>query len=271
MNTLLSKLPFWRETLRETFFPQGCCLCGKYVLNAATLGQNMDALYGLCRPCRESLAIPAAERGRCQVCGQPLISEQGTCLSCRNGPERSFDRLIALYPYMGKYKKILGEYKFKKRLCLGNFLVKKLWDGLEILLDKENLNEFFLVPVPPRPEKIKHSGWDQIDYLAGIFGEHIKNNKKHTIAITGLDPEIKIYLRKLLVRLPSVSQKKLNREERSQNLKGKIIVKDNPGQIPKTAVLFDDVYTTGATLDACASALKSAGAERVLGICLCYD
>ena len=217
----------------------------------------MDALYGLCRPCRESLAIPAAERGRCQVCGQPLISEQGTCLSCRNGPERSFDRLIALYPYMGKYKKILGEYKFKKRLCLGNFFVKKIWDGLDLLLEKETKNDFFLVPVPPRPGKIKHHGWDQIDYLAKLPEINFKQ---------------KISLQCCLKRLPSVSQKKLNKENRQQNLKGKIIVKDNftlPQQ--KTAIIFDDVYTTGATMDACAAALKTAGVERVLGVCLCYD
>ena len=193
------------------------------------------------------------------MCGQPLISEQGNCLSCRNGPERSFDRLISLFPYLGKYKKALGEYKFKRRLNLGNFFAEKIWQGLDLLLNDllqntEEITEFVLVPVPPRPGKIKHSGWDQIEHLAKL----LEKDKKHQIT-------------RLLKRLPSVSQKELNKENRLQNLKGKIIVKDNPGVIPKTVILFDDVYTTGATMDTCAAALKSAGVENVYGICLCYD
>ena len=250
MNPCLSKFRFWFAFIQETLFPRGCALCGKSLY--------ADAFYGLCRNCREKLSIPYAERGRCSICGQPLISELETCLPCRNGPERSFDRLVSLYPYMGMYKKALGEYKFKRSLNIGNFFAEKITQGLDLLLKNEDVSDFCLAPVPPRPGKIKHSGWDQIEYLAKLL------ERGHSVS-----------LKRCLKRLPSVSQKKLNREKRLLNLKGKIIINKkifgNTPLIPKTVILFDDVYTTGATMDACASALKSAGTERVFGICLCYD
>jgi len=45
-------------------------------------------------------------------------------------------------------------------------------------------------------------------------------------------------------------------------------VRNEPAIKGRHVVLIDDVLTTGATLDACARALKRAGAAKVDGICL---
>jgi predicted amidophosphoribosyltransferase len=74
----------------------------------------------------------------------------------------------------------------------------------------------------------------------------------------------------LLERSDSKSQKELNREDRLLNLKGRIRVrKGRP--IPEQAILVDDVCTTGATLIACAAALREAGCRRVDALTIFRD
>jgi predicted amidophosphoribosyltransferase len=62
----------------------------------------------------------------------------------------------------------------------------------------------------------------------------------------------------------------LGREGRAHNLKGAIRVKSR-SEIPARAIVLDDLMTTGATLNACATALREAGCAEVYGITLFYD
>jgi ComF family protein len=55
-------------------------------------------------------------------------------------------------------------------------------------------------------------------------------------------------------------QRGLTHTERRRNVSGAFLAK---GQVPRRVVLVDDVYTTGATVSAAASALRKAGARRV--------
>jgi ComF family protein len=240
----------FKSIITEYLFPSGCALCGSMLLD------KENAWYGLCGACRSKFNLEAAER--CSLCGRPLISEQDTCLACRSLAETenlpAYDKLISLYPYSGIYLKLLGSYKFGKRLSLGRFFTEKVYEALALLSFEENENPV-LVPVPPRPGKMRKTGWDQIEYLARF----LKRREGH-------EGSLKVI--RCLKRLPSETQKKLNRENRKTNLKGRILVK---GKAPKVAVLFDDVITTGSTMDACAAALKEAGTEKVYGICLFYD
>lgn len=265
------RLSRWTASLWEWAFPQGCALCGK------TLRPGAEALYGLCAPCGESLEAAWSVPVRCSRCGRELVSERGMCLSCRNGPERAFDGIFPLFPYSGPYRKILKAYKFGGRLSLGNFfaalLVRALEERFGPLLAAggregrraphrtSGAADAAWAPVPPRPGKIKYHGWDQVEYLAGWL------EKKHRRESGGV---FTLPVCRCLERLPSESQKELDREKRRLNLKGRIVLRTGRA-VPRRAVLVDDVYTTGSTMDACAEALKRGGAEQVYGICLCYD
>ena len=242
--------------LREYLFPIGCGGCGE------ALFQKEDAYYGLCAECREFLSFALETGRRCEICGKHLISEKDSCLSCRKADgstiyNEQIVKLKALFPYTGKFKAVLGAFKFGKSIGVGNFLTVCLNQVLEDF-DRETIKNAkrqraacAWVPVPPRPGKVKKQGWDQIEFLAKSLGK------------TSSLP-----LRRCLKRLPSRSQKELNRQERETNLKGHIICAKPP---PGIAILFDDVITTGATMNACAAALIKGGATKVYGICLFYN
>ena len=229
--------------LREYFFPRGCGICCKMLLT------KEEAMYGLCEECSKSIIIEDGER--CESCGRPLISEIGRCLPCRRTEGASCDRIISIFPYLGRYIKLLRAFKFDRSLGAGHFLAEKILEALK-LLPMEEMKNPVLIPIPPRAGKIRKTGWDQIDALAGILKQ-----KPDT-------PRIKSCLK----RQASQTQKSLDRKDRQINLKGRIIAKKN---IPKECILFDDVITTGSTMNACAAALKDGGAEKVFGICLFYD
>ena len=229
--------------VKEFFFPTVCALCGGSLIGAG------ETRYGLCEQCRAEVT-PQGLGGRCNLCGKPLISEREICLSCRNGKEKIYDRLWVLFPYTGKYRKLLTAYKFGKNLALAEFFKEKV---LEIIAANPVLKETVIVPVPPRPGKMKETGWDQVDFLV----KRLEKNEKGRIPVC-----------RCMKRRKSKVQKRLSRAERMENLKGRIYVY---GTVPETVLVIDDVITTGSTLEVCSAALKAGGAEKVYGLCLFYD
>lgn len=231
---LTQQCALWKEYL----FPADCPVCERPLLTP------QDAWYGLCADCAPRFSLDG--EARCDLCGRPLISEQGRCLPCRAAEgKRALDGAWALYPYMGAFRRLLRSYKFGHSRFLGHFFAEKMIQALAFAPFAGTW-----MPVPPRPGKIRQAGWDQVAYLARL----LKRMREPVCPC--------------LKRLSSQSQKELDRESRLHNLQGRIRC---PGKPPEKVILFDDVITTGSTLEACAAALKEAGAGKVYGICLFYD
>nr|AGS52057.1 competence protein F-like protein [uncultured bacterium contig00024] len=238
MNILLNLLFLARGFL----FPQKCALCG------CSLTYTEEIRLGLCEKCRSAVS---REKGQeCNLCGKPLISEKELCLSCRNGGAHSYERMFVLFPYTGIYRKLLKAYKFTGNLSLANFFAEKI---IELIQDNSELKDAYFVPVPPRPGKIKDTGWDQVEELI----KRLKKSGREKIKVCGC-----------LQRKISKVQKHLSRAERMENLKGRIMLKRDA---PKVALVIDDVITTGSTMEVSCQALKDGGAEKVYGLCLFYD
>ena len=106
-----------------------------------------------------------------------------------------------------------------------------------------------LVPVPPDPLRLRIRGFDPAEEIARSLAR-----------ITELD------LNACLERDPA--RRQVGRSRRARLADPPRVRAWRPP--PRGAVLVDDVWTTGATLSACAEALRAAGAERVVALTLAH-
>lgn len=237
-----------RQTLAKMLFPQICLICGC----DSGLGHPLcDACFTGFLQKAESASFTKTDTEACLKCGRPLISSSVLCTTCRNAPIFSaIDRIIPLYGYNQQGQELLATWKIHGMRGLSGCFSR--W--LAIVLRFSGLPpDVTVIPVPPRPGKMREKGWDQIEELVSL-----------------LEKDCSVKILRGLRRTGGLQQKKLGRLARTHNLKGYIEVIE--GQtLPDTVVLLDDLMTTGATLDSCAEALKSAGCRKVYGLTLFYD
>ena len=108
-----------------------------------------------------------------------------------------------------------------------------------------------VIPIPLSSEKKKWRGYNQVDLM---FGTWMKE--------AGYD-----YRTDALVRIRSAhTQSLLSRKERFQNIKGVFHIARSMDVKGETILVVDDIYTTGATMEAAAHELMRAGAKKVMGM-----
>ncbi len=182
----------------------------------------------------------------CPVCG---LSQKhpGLCPNCqRERPDYSELRSWAFFE--GSLRKAIHQLKYERNITLGDKLAKPL----AALTAEQPWSIDFVVEVPLSAGRLKERGYNQAAFLA------------RPVALSFGVP----LLSKCLWRVREThSQVGLNAVERFHNVDGAF------GASAKMAagsniLLVDDVMTTGATLNACAAALKSAGARNVYGLTL---
>lgn len=161
----------------------------------------------------------------------------------------SLDGLICLFDYSSPIKEIIHELKYR----FVKDLVGTLEDGIKDakILNQIDFSTFTLVPIPLATGRKNWRGFNQAEILGELITRRLKINS---------NPEI---LRKTKETKP---QAKLPRKERLRQVSGTFRVTGNiSGQ---GFIVFDDVWTTGATIKAAAAALKRRGAVKVWGLAL---
>jgi ComF family protein len=108
-----------------------------------------------------------------------------------------------------------------------------------------------VVPVPLHSTRLRERGYNQAELVARPLARHLG------LPVRPL----------LLVRTkPRPDKLKLSRKERWRIVRGAYGMREG-SQVDKVRVLLvDDVFTTGATLDACARVLRKAGASRIVAV-----
>ncbi|MDD3797263.1 MAG: ComF family protein, partial [Lachnospiraceae bacterium] len=203
----------------------------------------------VCDGCRKKL--PYIREPRCMSCGKVLKrEEQEYCQSCEKGLH-SFDQGISTFLYEKKLRHSIHRMKFQNRREYLDFYAEEMVRESRryLLAWKPDV----LIPIPMYRRKEKARGYNQSRLLAEKIGR-----------LTGIEVDCKSVIR----CRETLPQKELTAQERKKNLKGAFQI-TAPEQIKKRILLIDDIYTTGATVDAVSSLLKKHGAGPVYFLTIC--
>lgn len=168
-------------------------------------------------------------------------------------PQRltSLDRCVCVTKYYGPMRHVLHQLKYEGKTGYSKAchygLSKFPWRQYLELVD-------CVVPVPLAPEKEKARGFNQTELIFRPWAETYW-------------PWVDLLQR---VR-ETKSQWQLRKTERAENIKRAFAVKGSFRVTNKHILLVDDIFTTGATLDNCALALKEKGAAAVTGLVMASD
>ena len=235
-----------REALASVVFPAPCRIC------ARTLDTGNRIPF--CRTCLGTLMQELPEP-QCARCGRPIVSTpvaQGgsppQCRLCRSGAY-DFDFVRSFGAYTPSMAHAILLLKYSEITPLGGWFARQLARVAEG--NREAFAADVVVPVPLHPTRLRERGYNQAELIAKPLARHL-----------GIP-----FRSFLLVRTrPRPDKIRLTRRERWETVRGAYVMHQRAKVDKMGVLLVDDVFTTGATLDACSRALRGAGAVRVAGI-----
>ena len=239
-RTLHGKMTAPVRQAEELLFPRRCPVCDRPV-------QPFGAL--ICASCEG--VLQKVQMPVCRRCGKQLRSESSDlCRDCRTLPH-VFERGETVFTYHSAAGGIF-RFKYRGRQEYGAYYGKCMADKLVCSMNISRRMPDYLVPVPVSAHRLAARGYNQAFVLAREISRR-----------TGI-PVRDDVLRRVADTLP---MKNMTPAERQNNLKKAFQAFGNDVEL-NSIMLIDDIYTTGATIDACAHALYRQGARRVCFITL---
>ncbi len=226
---LLSQL---RVLLTELLYPPRCEAC------------HRPGTY-FCADCLTAIApFPAP---RCPRCDMPLASDTADCARCRRHDIPTLNGLRVCGNYTSPLQNAIHALKYNRFRDIAvplSTLLAEAWQTRGVAVDG-------LIPVPLHSERLHARGFNQAELLAHTMA--------HTLAVP-------LYTDYMVRTRPTRPQVGLQRDARLQNVQGAFEATEavRGGRW----LLVDDVCTSGATLEGCATALRQQGAKLVWAITL---
>ena len=221
----------------DLLLPPQCLSCRAIVAEPGTL----------CGACFAKVRFLSAPW--CAACGMPFAFDPGgaevLCGACiRRRP--AYDRARAVFRYDDSSRGLILAFKHGDRIDAAPAYARWLARAGAELIDGADL----IAPVPLHWTRLFHRRYNQSALLANALAR-----------LTGRAAAPDLLRR----RRRTLSQGGLGRAERIRNVRGAFAVRaaSRAAIEGKRILLIDDVLTTGATVDGCATALRKAGASAV--------
>lgn len=161
--------------------------------------------------------------------------------------DKNFNNHMYIFKYEGLIREKIIDYKFNEKAYLNELFVK-------IILKNEKIYSFLkkydiIIPVPIHKQRKRYRGYNQSELILKKLADYM--------------PDILLNTNILYKTKNIKPQSTLNMSKRKENIKNAYTVKNNKLIKDKNILLFDDIYTTGSTVNECSKLLKRSGAKEI--------
>ena len=159
---------------------------------------------------------------------------------------KNFNMYAYIFIYDGIIRKKIIKYKFLNSPYLYKFFSNIILDDLKLVDYIKNFD--IIIPVPIHKKRKKKRGYNQSELIAKEISKKLK---------------IQLQLNVLYKNVNNSPQSTLNQEQRKYNTKDVYILKNKELIKNKNILIFDDIYTTGNTVNECSKIIRNAQVNNI--------